>query len=62
HNYSVPEEICKIAKITHMNLFDNTIEGLEYINEPIFSIQHHPEASPGPHESKYIFAEFAKRL
>jgi carbamoyl-phosphate synthase small subunit len=45
-----------------MNLFDNTIEGLEYINEPIFSIQHHPEASPGPHESKYIFAEFAKRL
>ncbi|MDR3177858.1 MAG: glutamine-hydrolyzing carbamoyl-phosphate synthase small subunit [Campylobacteraceae bacterium] len=62
HNYSVPEEICKIAKITHMNLFDNTIEGLEYINEPIFSIQHHPEASPGPHESKYIFAEFAKRI
>ncbi|MDR1615289.1 MAG: glutamine-hydrolyzing carbamoyl-phosphate synthase small subunit [Campylobacteraceae bacterium] len=62
HNYSVPNEICKIAKITHLNLFDNTIEGLEYIDEPIFSIQHHPEASPGPHESKYIFAEFAKRL
>jgi carbamoyl-phosphate synthase small subunit len=62
HNYSIPEEICKIAKITHINLFDNTIEGVEYINEPIFSIQHHPEASPGPHESKYIFAEFAKRL
>jgi carbamoyl-phosphate synthase small subunit len=62
HNYSVPDEICKIAKITHINLFDNTIEGLEYIDEPIFSIQHHPEASPGPHESKYIFAEFAKRL
>ncbi|MDR0580258.1 MAG: glutamine-hydrolyzing carbamoyl-phosphate synthase small subunit [Campylobacteraceae bacterium] len=62
HNYSVPNEICKIAKITHINLFDNTIEGLEYINEPIFSIQHHPEASPGPHDSKYIFAEFAKRL
>ncbi|MDR1284990.1 MAG: glutamine-hydrolyzing carbamoyl-phosphate synthase small subunit [Campylobacteraceae bacterium] len=62
HNYSVPDEICKIAKITHINLFDNTIEGLEYIDEPIFSIQHHPEASPGPHESKYVFAEFAKRL
>jgi carbamoyl-phosphate synthase small subunit len=62
HNYSVPDEICKIARITHINLFDNTIEGLEYIDEPIFSIQHHPEASPGPHESKYIFAEFAKRV
>jgi carbamoyl-phosphate synthase small subunit len=62
HNYSVPNEICKIAKVTHINLFDNTIEGLEYIDEPIFSIQHHPEASPGPHESKYIFAEFAKRI
>jgi len=62
HNYNVPDEICKIAKITHLNLFDNTIEGLEYIDEPIFSVQHHPEASPGPHESKYIFAEFAKRI
>jgi carbamoyl-phosphate synthase small subunit len=62
HNYNVPNDICKIAKITHINLFDNTIEGLEYIDEPIFSVQHHPEASPGPHESKYIFAEFAKRI
>jgi carbamoyl-phosphate synthase small subunit len=62
HNYNVPDEICKIARVTHINLFDNTIEGLEYIDEPIFSVQHHPEASPGPHESKYIFAEFAKRI
>lgn len=62
HNYSVTEDICKIAKVTHMNLFDNTIEGLEYINSPIFSVQHHPEASPGPHDSKYIFATFASKL
>lgn len=62
HNYNVPDSVCSIAKITHMNLFDNTIEGLDYIDEPIFSVQHHPEASPGPHDSKYIFAEFAKRL
>ncbi|ACZ12938.1 glutamine-hydrolyzing carbamoyl-phosphate synthase small subunit [Sulfurospirillum deleyianum] len=62
HNYNVPESVCSIAKVTHINLFDNTIEGLEYNDAPIFSVQHHPEASPGPHESKYIFQEFANRL
>ena len=58
HNYNVPDNITEIAKITHTNLFDNTIEGLRYKNEPIFSVQHHPEASPGPKESAYIFSEF----
>jgi len=62
HNYNVPDSVCEIAKVTHINLFDNTIEGLDYIGEPIFSVQHHPEASPGPHDSKYIFKEFADRL
>ncbi len=60
HNYNVPDEIVEIAEITHKNLFDNTIEGVKYKNKEIFSVQHHPEASPGPHESKYIFEEFAK--
>ncbi len=60
HNYNVPDNITEIADITHINLFDNTIEGVKYKNKPIFSVQHHPEASPGPHESKYIFNEFAK--
>ncbi len=60
HNYNVPNEIKKIAEVTHINLFDNTIEGLRYKNNPIISVQHHPEASPGPHESRYIFKEFAK--
>ncbi|WP_404319499.1 glutamine-hydrolyzing carbamoyl-phosphate synthase small subunit [Malaciobacter canalis] len=60
HNYNVPDNIVEIANITHMNLFDNTIEGVKYKNKEIFSVQHHPEASPGPHESKYIFSEFAK--
>ncbi len=62
HNYSVPESICDIATVTHINLFDQTIEGVSYNDKPIFSVQHHPEASPGPHDSKYIFAEFAKIL
>ena len=55
HNYNVPDNIIEIADVTHTNLFDNTIEGLKYKNEPIFSVQHHPEASPGPKESAYIF-------
>lgn len=60
HNYNVPDSIENIAELTHINLFDNTIEGVKYKNKPIFSVQHHPEASPGPHESKYIFKEFAE--
>lgn len=55
HNYNVPDNIIEIADVTHLNLFDNTIEGVKYKNKEIFSVQHHPEASPGPHESKYIF-------
>ena len=59
HNYNVPDSITQIAEVTHKNLFDGTIEGVKYNNKPIFSVQHHPEASPGPHESKYVFKMFA---
>lgn len=62
HNYNVPDNITEVAEITHINLFDNTIEGVKYKNAPIMSVQHHPEASPGPHESAYVFQEFAEML
>ena len=62
HNYNVPDAITDIAEVTHVNLFDNTIEGVRYKGEPVMSVQHHPEASPGPHESRYVFAEFAEML
>lgn len=62
HNYNVPDSIKSIAQVTHTNLFDNTIEGLKYNDAPIFSVQHHPEASPGPLESSAIFKEFKEAL
>ena len=58
HNYNVPDNITEIADVTHTNLFDNTIEGLNYKSGHIFSVQHHPESSPGPKESAYIFSQF----
>ena len=62
HNYNVPDNITEVATVTHTNLFDNTIEGLRYNDSPTMSVQHHPEASPGPHESSYIFSEFKGML
>ncbi len=62
HNYNVPESISEVAEVTHRNLFDQTIEGLRYKGKAVMSVQHHPEASPGPHESSYIFKEFFEML
>ena len=45
---------------THISLFDQTNEGIEHKNYPIFSVQYHPEASPGPHDSHYLFEKFYK--
>lgn len=50
------------AIVTHVNLNDATIEGLRYLETPFFSVQYHPEASPGPHDSRYLFNQFANLL
>lgn len=62
HNYSVTNKLTEVAEVTHINLFDGTIEGVRYKNTPIFSVQYHPEASPGPQDSKNLFAQFAQML
>jgi len=46
------------AEVTHVNLNDQTVEGLAHLQHPLFSVQYHPEASPGPHDANYLFARF----
>ncbi len=52
----------EIVALTHINLNDNTLEGLRHREWPAFSVQYHPEASAGPHDADYLFDEFAKRM
>ncbi len=63
HNYATdPDSLPQNVEITHINLNDDTIEGIRLTDRPAFSIQHHPEASPGPHDSHYIFDDFVKLI
>ena len=49
-------------KVTHKSLFDGTIAGIKIKNKPFFSVQYHPEASPGPQDSRYLFKNFKKLI
>ena len=55
---SLPSEL----ELTHINLNDKTVEGVKHKNLPIFSVQYHPEASPGPHDSRYLFSRFVEYM
>jgi carbamoyl-phosphate synthase small subunit len=59
HGFAVaPESLGDRARVTHVNLNDRTVEGLEVRGQPTFSVQYHPEASPGPHDARYLFRRF----
>ena len=59
HGFVVVEKsLSKNIQITHKSLFDDTIEGIKLKNKPVFSVQYHPEANPGPQDSQYLFKNF----
>jgi carbamoyl-phosphate synthase small subunit len=63
HGFAVaPEGLPDDLEVTHINLNDNTIEGMRHRKHPAFSVQYHPEASAGPHDSGYLFGQFRKML
>ncbi len=66
HGYAVDAESLRAAgepvQVTHINLNDQTVEGLAHEKRPLFSVQYHPEASPGPHDASYFFARFREMV
>lgn len=63
HNFVVDiTTLPNILKITHISLFDHTLQGIRYLNKPVFGFQGHPEASPGPHDATLIFNDFIKLI
>jgi carbamoyl-phosphate synthase small subunit len=63
HGFAVdPGSLPPDVRVTHLNLYDGTVEGFRHTTKPIFSVQYHPEASPGPHDADYLFLQFLESM
>jgi len=63
HGFAIdPDTIAEDVQITHLNLNDHTVAGLKHKTLPLFSVQYHPEASPGPHDADYLFERFVQAM
>ena len=63
HGFTVDEDsLPQQVNVTHKSLFDGSVQGIEHQSKPFFSFQGHPEASPGPHDLKYLFEKFETNM